>query len=209
MSQGAFPDVKEYSTCCQGNYKDLIESTSPDPRAALRIRRLWWAAKKYVWYASILGPTKLVSAIRKTTNSVSGQTSATLGALPPTKEVRSSRLVEAQSLKPGDWVRVRSAGEIFATLDANGRHRGLGIVPEMTKFCGKQYRVFKNVNQICIETTGEIRRIKTPTVLLEGGICDGSFHGGCDRSLFIFWREAWLEKVPGPGPKQLASSPQV
>jgi len=109
-------------------------------------------------------------------------------------------------LKPGDWVRVKSATEIFATLDSNGRHKGLGIVPEMTKFCGKQLRVFKNVSQICIETTGEIRKIKTPTVLLEGGICDGSFHGGCDRSLFIFWREAWLEKVPAPSPTQLGGN---
>jgi hypothetical protein len=125
-----------------------------------------------------------------------------MGAPPAAKAMRSSETVEAPRLKPGDWVRVKSANEIFATLDANGRHRGLGIVPEMTRFCGKQFRVFKNVNQICIETTGEIRKIRTPTVLLEGGICDGSFHGGCDRSLFIFWREAWLEKVPSPSPGQ-------
>jgi len=168
----------------------------------LRIRRIWWAVKKYVWYASILRPADLVSAIRKTTkSSLSGQTT-TVGSLPPTKGVRYSNLVEASMLKPGDWVRVKSATEIFATLDANGRHRGLGIVPEMTKFCGRQFRVFKNVNQICIETTGEIRKIRTPTVLLEGGICDGSFHGGCDRSLFIFWREAWLEKIPTPSTTQ-------
>ena len=168
----------------------------------MRIRRLWWTLKKYVWYASILGPTKLVPAIRKTTKtSLLGQATS-VDSLPPTKEVRYSRVVEAPRLKPGDWVRVKSAAEIFATLDANGRHRGLGIVPEMTKFCGRQLRVFKNVNQICIETTGEMRKIRTPTVLLEGGICDGSFHGGCDRSLFIFWREAWLEKIPAPSPNQ-------
>jgi len=206
MSQGVMPDIKEYSTCCQGNYKDLIESTSPDPRAGLRVRRLWWALKKYVWYTSILGPTHVIPAIRKTTR-LSGQTSATIGALPPTKEVRSAEPVEAPGLKPGDWVRVKSAREIFATLDAHGRHKGLGIVPEMTKFCGRKYRVFKNVNQICIETTGEIRKIRTPTVLLEGGICDGSFHGGCDRSLFIFWREAWLERVPATSPNQLGGNP--
>jgi len=46
-----------------------------------------------------------------------------------------------------------------------------------------------------IETTGELRKIRTPTVLLEGVFCDGRAHGNCDRSCFCFWREAWLKRV--------------
>jgi hypothetical protein len=99
------------------------------------------------------------------------------------------------SLQPGDLVEVRSAKEIFATLDGQDKLRGLRFNPEMEKFCGKRFRVYKRMNKIILETTGELRSIKTPTVLLEGVFCDGKAHGGCDRSCFCFWRENWLKKV--------------
>ena len=51
------------------------------------------------------------------------------------------------------------------------------------------------LEKIIIETTGEMRPISTPTVLLEGVFCDGSAHGGCDRTCFCFWREGWLKRV--------------
>jgi hypothetical protein len=103
----------------------------------------------------------------------------------------------AMNLKPGEWVRVKSAKEILATLDVDGKLQGLGIMPEMLAFCGRQFKVLKVVNKIVLESTGELRKIRAPTVLLQGAICDGSAHGGCDKSCFCFWREDWLERVPG------------
>ena len=40
-------------------------------------------------------------------------------------------------LKPGELVRVRSASEIFATLDETGALDGLPFMPEMLKYCGR------------------------------------------------------------------------
>ncbi len=40
-------------------------------------------------------------------------------------------------LKPGELVRVRSAQEIFATLDERGTLDGLPFMPEMLKYCGR------------------------------------------------------------------------
>jgi hypothetical protein len=98
-------------------------------------------------------------------------------------------------LQPGELVEVRSEEEILATLDKNGRYTGLYFMPDMKKFCGKQYRVYRKVEKIMLETTCELRRLVSPTVFLEGVYCDGTSHGGCDRSCFCFWREAWLKRV--------------
>jgi hypothetical protein len=101
-------------------------------------------------------------------------------------------------LKPGDWVEVRTAKEVFSTLDQRGKLKGLSFTPEMTKFCGRRFKVYKELENIILESTGELRRIKSPTVLLDGVYCDGAAHGKCDRSCFCFWREDWLRRiVPG------------
>jgi hypothetical protein len=64
----------------------------------------------------------------------------------------------------------------------------------MRKFCGKRYRVFKRIENILLETNGDSRKM-TNTVILEGVMCDGAKFGGCDRSCFHFWREAWLKRI--------------
>ena len=99
-------------------------------------------------------------------------------------------------LEPGDLVEVRSRAEIYATLDNRGKFEGLGFMPEMVKYCGKRFRVRKKVSMIALESTGEMRKLRSPTVFLEGAYCDGEFHYKCDRSCFCFWREAWLKRVP-------------
>ncbi len=101
-------------------------------------------------------------------------------------------------MEPGDWVEVRSAREILSTLDENGKLRGLSFTAEMMKFCGRRSQVYKKLDKIILEATGELRRIKTPTVLLKDAFCDGKAHGGCDRSCFCFWREEWLKRASVP-----------
>lgn len=100
-----------------------------------------------------------------------------------------------ERFKAGDLVEVRSAKEIFETLDSQGYHKGLPFTKEMMKYCGKRFKVRKRLHRIVLEATGELRTMKTPTVLLEGVICDGTAHGNCDRSCFCFWREVWLKPV--------------
>ena len=98
-------------------------------------------------------------------------------------------------LQPGDFVRVKAKEEIFATLDRGGANRGLEFGPLMYPFCGRVYKVRQRVERIILETTGEMREVRS-TVILESATCDGRvFFGGCPRDEFHFWREAWLTRV--------------
>jgi len=96
------------------------------------------------------------------------------------------------NLRPGDWVEVRRAEEILATLDDRGCLEGLPFMPEMLQFCGRRLRVFKRADKTCdtIAYTGS-RRMHN-TVHLEGARCDGQAHGGCGARCLTFWKEAWL-----------------
>lgn len=109
-------------------------------------------------------------------------------------KARKTRVRSAPSLQKGGLVEVRSEREIMDTLDENRKNNGLEFMPEMAKYCGGRYRIYKRLEKIILEGTGQFRHIKN-TVLLEGVICDGSEHMGCDRSCFHYWREAWLKKV--------------
>lgn len=91
----------------------------------------------------------------------------------------------------GDWVQVRSAAEIAATLDAEGRLEGLPFMPEMAVLCGRRLRVFRRARKTCVEGLG-LRRLPD-AVLLEGARCDGGAHDGCQRNCLMFWKTAWLK----------------
>jgi len=101
-------------------------------------------------------------------------------------------------LKQGDWVEVRSMKEIATTLDKSGKYLGLYFMPEMERFCGKRFRVFKIARDIKLESNGQLRRLKKPSYFLEGVFCTGEHQGGCDRSCFHYWRASWLEVVDSP-----------
>jgi hypothetical protein len=173
---------------CQYYYDDIVSTTSPDSRVALPLRKYWWTLKRHVWHMSILGGRRFFLRVFPSTP---------LGLLVFGKKKETLRRVSYENLKlqPGEWVEVRSLKEIFATLDAQGKLKGLRFNKEMARFCGGRFRVYKRLDKMILESTGELRKIRTPTVLLEGIFCDGKEHGGCDRSCFCFWREAWLKRV--------------
>lgn len=106
-------------------------------------------------------------------------------------------------LRPGDWVEVRSAGEILQTLDEHGTLDGLPFMPEMTEWCGRRARVFQRVVQAVVDgaslshyAESFVRAFKKDdVVLLEDLRCSGAAHGGCQRGCMIFWKEAWLRRV--------------
>ena len=105
---------------------------------------------------------------------------------------------ESQNLQPGEWVEVKSVAEITETLDREKKYKGLYFMPEMEEFCGKKFKVFKRAEIIKLESTAEVRKLTCPAVFLEGVYCDGTYHDGCDRACFLFWRELWLRRIPGP-----------
>jgi hypothetical protein len=90
-------------------------------------------------------------------------------------------------------VRVRTESAIASTLDSDGKLDGLLFTPEMARYCGYTFRVYRRAGKTCVEGHG-LRRLKS-VVLLEGARCDGAFHDDCQRNCLYFWKEAWLEPV--------------
>ncbi len=105
-------------------------------------------------------------------------------------------------LHAGDWVEVRSEGEILSTLDQRGCLDSLPFMPEMLQFCGQRFRVFKSAHKTCDVIIESVNRRMTNAVHLEGLRCDGQAHGGCQQRCLLFWKEAWLKPVAGPDSEQ-------
>lgn len=97
----------------------------------------------------------------------------------------------------GDWVEVRSKEEILRTLDKTGRLDGLPFMPEMFKYCGRRFRVYKRAHKTCDTIAFDWN---SPGRSLHDGVhlnlrCDGEAHGGCQAGCLIFWKEQWLKPV--------------
>ena len=103
------------------------------------------------------------------------------------------------NLQPGELVRVKSFHEILATIDTRAQHRGLTFEAELTPYCGGTYRVKARVHNFIDEKTGKMKTLKTPAVILEGVYCQSRYSNCrmfCPRSIYSWWREIWLERVP-------------
>jgi 2-polyprenyl-6-methoxyphenol hydroxylase-like FAD-dependent oxidoreductase len=93
-------------------------------------------------------------------------------------------------LRQGDTVVVRSAQEILATLDADGRLDAMPFMPEMIAYIGREMQVDRRIERTCVEGPG-LRGLRD-TVFLEAARCDGVRHDGCQRGCMMFWKTAWL-----------------
>lgn len=101
-------------------------------------------------------------------------------------------LGEPSRFRVGDWVRVRDADEIRATLDAHDRLRGLLFTEAQWTYCGHTYRVDRVLRRLL--DSG--RRFKTiaRTVSLDAVTCDGlDGTTGCGHSCSLYFRDEWLE----------------
>jgi hypothetical protein len=98
------------------------------------------------------------------------------------------------NLQPGELVEIKSPAEIEATLDAQGRNRGLSFEPEMAQLCGRRYRVATPIRKIIVEETGKMVQLNN-TVILEGLVCQGICVKNCPRANYFYWREIWLKRV--------------
>lgn len=110
--------------------------------------------------------------------------------------------IEPLRLRPGEWVEVRSSAEILSTLARDATQRGLPFMPEMLRYCGQRFQVYRRADKTCdtVAQTGGLRL--RDTVHLIGLRCDGSGHGGCEAGCLMFWREAWLKRVAPDAPAQ-------
>ena len=102
-------------------------------------------------------------------------------------------------LQPGEIVQVKSKAEILTTLDKNNKNRGLLFDVEMLPFCGGRYRVVQRVEKILDERSGRMMKLPNPCVILEGAVCGGCLSSRrlfCPRSIYPYWHEIWLRRVP-------------
>ena len=100
--------------------------------------------------------------------------------------------------RPGEYVRVRSADEIAATLDETGHNRRLSFDREMLPYCGRTLRVRDKVERIIEDKTGRMLTIPRDSLILDSAVCSGERTPGtwfCPRQIYPFWREAWVERV--------------
>ena len=116
------------------------------------------------------------------------------GAGYPCAERRSTqhRGTAAHGIAPRETVRVLEPGDIAATLDHQGRHRGLWFDRDMVRYCGQRYTVLKRVERLIDVTTGQMVEMKTACLILDGVESSGEFQRFCPQHEYPFWREAWL-----------------
>jgi hypothetical protein len=180
----------------------------------------WWDARQYVedWTSGNVGLGRIVrdllySGFLQIVNAgigvgallkwVHDRIAALTGGVPyPMRKgsipVGSRTPLESLELQPGEWVRVRSYGEILATLNKENKNRGLYFDREAVPFCGQKFQVVKRVDQILDERTGRMLRFKTPSVLLDGAYCTSRYSTKrlfCPRRIYPMWRENWLERI--------------
>jgi hypothetical protein len=80
-------------------------------------------------------------------------------------------------------------------------------MPQMFSYCGQRFKVYKRAHKTCDWVYGTKGRRISDTVHLDLR-CDGAAYGGCQSSCLLYWKEAWLTPVEGPGPT-LAESPKA
>ena len=111
--------------------------------------------------------------------------------------VTQTRADTSSGFRRGDRVRLKSLDQIEATLDAEGRNDGLSFMREMLPFRGRILEVASRADKTCdtVNLLGCNRQM-SGTVHIEGARCDGSAHVGCQAYCNLFFKEAWLERVP-------------
>lgn len=105
----------------------------------------------------------------------------------------------SEKFRAGEWVEVRSKEEILSTLDERGQREGLPFMPEMLRYCGARFQVFKRAHKTCDPVRGLQARRMPNAVHLGGVRCDGAAHGGCQAGCLMFWKDEWLKPVDEAG----------
>jgi hypothetical protein len=109
--------------------------------------------------------------------------------------IRASAPGRRLNLRAGELVEVLSEEEILATLDDIGELDSLPFMPEMLRYCGRQFTVYKVAHKLCDTMTRTGMRRMHEAVHLAGVRCDGQAHGGCQTACLIYWKEAWLKRA--------------
>lgn len=110
------------------------------------------------------------------------------------------------NLQAGDWVNVKNAGKIQATLNPGGINCGLAFRPSMAEAIGGRYQVAFPVQKIILEQSGKMVHL-TNTVALKGVVCQGVCAANCPRAEYLYWRESWLRRVDAGAEPEHSENP--
>ncbi len=118
---------------------------------------------------------------------------------PPKPDRSTPEVPTPLGLRPGERVRVKTLEQIDRTLDATLSTHGLGFMPVQRAFAGGEFTVRTRVERFFDERTRRMLRLRD-TVILDGVFCEPPAGGdedyaGCNRMCFLFWKEAWLERI--------------
>ena len=106
--------------------------------------------------------------------------------------------VGSLNLQIGELVRVKSYNDILATLTGT-KNQGMHYNSEQVPCSAGIYRVRARVDKFINEKTGRMGTLKVPAVILEDVWCQSRYSHCrmfCPRSIYPWWREIWLERVP-------------
>lgn len=142
---------------------------------------------------------------------------AVIGGIPypfKTGKCETATPVEALNLQPGELVQIKSQEEILQTVNRKNRNRGLSFDEEMVGFCGGTYRVLRRVERIINEKTGTMMKFPNSCIVLGDVVCQSRYKNQrlfCPRSIYPYWREIWLRRVPpsaaaAPAPTECADA---
>jgi hypothetical protein len=92
------------------------------------------------------------------------------------------------------FARPKPAAEIRRTLDFLGRRDNLLFMPEMARYAGQRFRVFRRLDRLW-----ELERwveVPSPLYILDEMRCTGDVLGAdgpCDRGCHLLWHQDWLD----------------
>lgn len=103
------------------------------------------------------------------------------------------------NLQVGELVQVKSYNAILTTLNTENKNRGLYFDAEAVPYCGGIHKVRTRLNKFIDEKTGRLVTLKNASIILDGVWCQARYSDCrmfCPRSIYSWWREIWLERVP-------------
>lgn len=181
------------------------------PRATTLLR--WWDPRHYVkdLTSGNVGLLKFVRYVAIAAYNVVMRLNWRLRQYPYVRGLAGDKTPSVKlDLQPGELVQVRSKDEIMRTINTDQRNRGLYFDVEMVPFCGQTHRVLRRVEKLIDEKTGRMLKMSNDCIILDGVWCGGCLSRDrlfCTRSIYSYWREAWLARVEDVKPAAPVQTP--
>jgi hypothetical protein len=172
---GRIDDLSEVHRVCQLSHLHVFARTSLLDDILERVRRLPGYTKR---------------SVRSLTARLIPQTAEPTGTVTQVESGDSC-------IAAGELVKVKSRHEMDNLLDESGKYKGCTFQPEMYDYCGRPYRVLRQVDYFYDEVKQKLCKCKD-LFILEGVYCTGRkrfYKDRCNLNCYPFWHKDWLERA--------------